>query len=284
MKGNTNKTTPHKMMTRNVNLESGTTESYLTSPMIRKLQKVVSTEGDTECATYKGIITKCFFFMAVLLLGAAFFFLTVGSTLVKISRGADIDLSSLQIILLIGTLLFSVIGPIIASLVRRLTPVFGTLSFFCTGALITFIVCVDDTYRNIILLAAFLTILLVFVMQIIYFTGLVKVTHRFRTGLTSLFVTIVAASLILLIMTFIPSTRPIVLFLQQSPLIYFAGSVVGLIIAVCFLLVDFNNVQEIVENRLPKEYEWSAAFGLSYTVVWIYFKVLDLLAQAKKNN
>lgn len=266
------------------NTNSNATESYLTSPMIRKLQNAVRADDKTECASYRGIITKCFFFMAVLLIGAAVFYLAVGTTLMDISRGRATDLSSLQLLLLIGTLIFSIVGPIIASLVRFLTPVFGTLSFFCTGALITFIVCVDDTYRGIILLAAFLTILLVFIMQIIYFTGLVKVTHRFRTGLTSLFVTMVVASLAIFVMTFIPFTRPFVLFLQQSPLIYFAGSVVGLIIAVCFLLVDFNNVHVTVENRLPKEYEWSAAFGLSYTIIWIYFKILDLLAQLKKNN
>lgn len=32
-------------------------------------------------------------------------------------------------------------------------------------------------------------------------------------------------------------------------------------------------------QRYPKEYEWSAAFGLVFTVIWIYLKILDLLME-----
>ena len=70
----------------------------------------------------------------------------------------------------------------------------------------------------------------------------------------------------------------------QNLLSLSGGAIAGIIIASLFLLADFNTVQYIVENGLPKKYEWIAAFGLVFTIVWIYFKVLDLLARAKNNN
>ena len=44
-----------------------------------------------------------------------------------------------------------------------------------------------------------------------------------------------------------------------------------------FLISDFSLIQTCVEEGYPKEYEWSAAFGLVFTVIWVYLKILDLL-------
>lgn len=276
----TNKVQPHKMMTRNTNEEKNALT--LTSPIVRKLQKVKSTDS-ADRATYRGIISKCIFFMALILVGAACFTLVLGNDLSILMQGEEVDLSTIQTAFIFGSIILFVASPFLA-LVRRLTPVFGSLSFFCTGSLIAFLACVVKDYREIILLAALLTFLLVFVMQIIYSTGIIRVNQKFKTGLTALFTTMILASLLIFVLTLIPATRPFVLFFQQFSLLTIGGAVLGLVIAVCFLLVDFNNVQETVENGLPKEYEWTAAFGLSYTVVWIYFKILDILAMLQKNN
>ncbi|WP_294466916.1 Bax inhibitor-1/YccA family protein [uncultured Ruminococcus sp.] len=61
-------------------------------------------------------------------------------------------------------------------------------------------------------------------------------------------------------------------------------SVLGIITATLFLLTDFDTIEKNVENNLPKKYEWSAAFGLAFTVIWIYLKVLDLLLTLSKNK
>lgn len=41
----------------------------------------------------------------------------------------------------------------------------------------------------------------------------------------------------------------------------------------------FAVVDDCVREGYPKSYEWSAAFGLVFTVIWIYLKILDLLMQ-----
>ena len=39
-----------------------------------------------------------------------------------------------------------------------------------------------------------------------------------------------------------------------------------------------------VNDKLPKKYEWMAAFALSFTVIWLYLKVLDLIMTIAGNN
>ena len=95
----------------------------------------------------------------------------------------------------------------------------------------------------------------------------------------TVFITSVLSSLAVLILALIPATRPLVAFVTTNPLICIGFSVLGIIIATLFLLCDFETIRQVVENKLPKKYEWSAAFGLAFTVIWLYFKILDLLAK-----
>lgn len=41
---------------------------------------------------------------------------------------------------------------------------------------------------------------------------------------------------------------------------------------------------DCVKDGYPKEYEWSAAFGLVFTVIWNYLKILDLLMRFVGNK
>ena len=46
----------------------------------------------------------------------------------------------------------------------------------------------------------------------------------------------------------------------------------------------FDTIDHVVNDKLPKKYEWQAAFGLSFTILWLYLKVLDLLITIAGNN
>ena len=43
-------------------------------------------------------------------------------------------------------------------------------------------------------------------------------------------------------------------------------------------------IDDCVKQHYPKEFEWSAAFGLVFTVIWIYLKILDLLMRLSNNK
>ena len=183
-----------------------------------------------------------------------------------------------------GETFFNDIVPFVAFLVRRAIPVLGTLYCLGTGYILGFIASSIVDYRTILLIAVVITMAIVAAMCVLYASGIVKVTKKFRTVVLTLLLASILMSGIVCVCAFIPGLREVALFFQNNTILGILGSVAGIIIASLFLLADFNTVQYIVENGLPKKYEWIAAFGLVFTIVWIYFKVLDLLARAKNNN
>ena len=79
----------------------------------------------------------------------------------------------------------------------------------------------------------------------------------------------------------IPGTRPFVTSLKANMIINIGGSVIYIIIATLFLLVDFDTIRRTVDDGLPKKYEWWASFGLAFSVIWLFFKILELISKLK---
>ena len=55
-------------------------------------------------------------------------------------------------------------------------------------------------------------------------------------------------------------------------------SIVGLVLGVFMLILDFDFVERGIAARLPEQESWRAAFGLTVTIVWIYIELLRILA------
>lgn len=70
--------------------------------------------------------------------------------------------------------------------------------------------------------------------------------------------------------------------------IYFGGdgpnilgiglSLFGVGLASLFLVLDFDYIEKGIANGIPRQYAWTAAFGLVVTLVWLYLEILRLLA------
>jgi len=56
------------------------------------------------------------------------------------------------------------------------------------------------------------------------------------------------------------------------------ATVVGLVLGVLMLVLDFDFVERGVAAGLPEQESWRAAFGLTVTLVWLYIEMLRLLA------
>jgi uncharacterized YccA/Bax inhibitor family protein len=61
------------------------------------------------------------------------------------------------------------------------------------------------------------------------------------------------------------------------PLGVFIGVLV-VIMGAYSLVLDFDFIQRGVQNRAPRIYGWSGAFGIMVTVIWLYLEILRLLA------
>ncbi|GHD47690.1 Bax inhibitor-1/YccA family protein [Mycetocola manganoxydans] len=64
-----------------------------------------------------------------------------------------------------------------------------------------------------------------------------------------------------------------------------AGIPIGLILGVlCVILgayslvLDFDFIQKGVQNRAPRKFGWTGAFGIMVTVIWLYLEILRMLA------
>ncbi|MGG2462580.1 Bax inhibitor-1/YccA family protein [Streptomyces sp. RGM 3693] len=54
--------------------------------------------------------------------------------------------------------------------------------------------------------------------------------------------------------------------------------VVGVVLGALFLAMDFKQVEDGVAYGAPREESWLAAFGLTTTLVWIYWEMLRLIS------
>lgn len=115
---------------------------------------------------------------------------------------------------------------------------------------------------------------------------IIKVIAKFRKFMFILFGSIIIGSILLIVMHFIPGLNIVAMGIDgilANPVVSIISSIV-FIIAAIFLVADFNGIEECVERKMDKSYEWMAAFGLAYTIIYLYFKILNLLVQIFVRN
>ena len=257
-----------------------------TNPIIRKLARIEETDSENSCS-YAGISTKLLYFMVMVMAGILLNAIMGGRWGGEVIKTDSIEkLLTVNEVIAVGiAALVLIISPILASLIKVTIPVTGALFCASTGFVISWAGSTfGKEYAQTIWLALIITAIVVMVMGFLYFSGKVQVTKKFRTMLITLFITAIGASLLGVIGSLIPATRGFVSGLMDNAVINIGASVLMVIIASLFLLVDFDTIKHAVDDELPKKYEWYAAFGLAFSVIWLFFKILELLGKAKGNN
>lgn len=275
-----------------VNPEQPKKKTIISSnPILRRMSKTEE-RAQNNAATYTGIAAKTTYFLLVTVLGIMAQLLVMGAMAnepvwqnVEFYKGFTVALTMKETIILSVVTIGGLIAELVGIFARKTVPVTGTLYAASQGYVISFIVFkVLKGYEYIGLEALLLTIAVIAVMSWLYTSGTVKVNSRFRTIL----LTLILGSILIGVMTFvaslIPATKPFVQAMRQNTALVIGIDVLGLIIAAMFLISDFSMIDTCVKEGYPKEYEWSAAFGLVFTVIWIYLKILDLLITISGKN
>lgn len=136
-----------------------------------------------------------------------------------------------------------------------------------------------QSYPGILVQAVALTFGTLFVMLLAYRSGLVRATPRFRKVIG------IAMGAILL---FYAVTLLLGLFGIDTG--YFnAGGTLGIIISLVIVTVaalrmvlDFDMIEQGVQQGAPKAMEWYGAFALIVGLVWLYLEILRLLARVRR--
>ena len=271
-----------------------TKNSFLRSnPIMRRLDNVYEVD-EVNSATYKGIALKTAFFLlfsvaGILLQLALVKTLSAGNPIEFSIKGFEVSMYSYELYALIGSVILAIIFQLLAFFAKATTPVTGALYCVTQGYMISFTIFkVLKGYEYLGALALAITLMIVLVMSILYATGAIRVTKKFRMVMLTLFVTSIASSILVFIGSLIPATRELTAAITGNIGFSLVTGVIFIIIAALFLICDFDTIDHVVSDKLPKKYEWAAAFGLSFTVLWLYLKVLDIIltiaGSGNKNN
>ena len=256
------------------------------NPVIGRLSKV--NEYDSQsCCTYKGIAAKLMFFVLMVVVGIGICFLMktthgFGSEAVYeqvlYKDSEPVVIYSIESIAIAVAGIVSVVSSLVATFARPTVPVTGSLFCASIGFTLAWLAMTfTDQYMAPVLLALIVTLMIVFTMGFLYGMGIVTVTAKMKTFIMTSMLTVCLGSLLMFILSFIPFTSGFVASIMSNPVLSIGGSILMVIVGTLFLLVDFDRIKECVDNGLPKKYEWSAAYGLAFSVIWLYFKVLSLI-------
>jgi uncharacterized YccA/Bax inhibitor family protein len=138
----------------------------------------------------------------------------------------------------------------------------------------------NSLYNGIVFQAFMLTTVTLGIMLILYRSGVLRATPKFRRGI------------------FIATSAVLVVYLLQWILSIFGGngfpmingsgmlgilfSVVVVGIAALNLIMDFDMIEQSTANGMSKKYEWYGAFALMITLVWLYLEILRLLSKLRR--
>ena len=239
----------------------------LSEQIFRKQQSVTS----TEVMTVQGTKYKTLAMLGLVVLGAVY-------TWNLAATGA----TSLTMWMAIGgiggfiTALATAFSPRLAHITA---PIYAVLEGLLLGGLPA--IMAAQYGLGIITQAVGLTFATFFLMLLLYRTGTIKVTDKFRTGV---FAATGAVALMYFISFILSMFGVNIGFIHDSGLIGIIISLVVIGIAALNLTLDFDFIERSVAMQMPKHMEWYGAFGLMVTLVWLYIEFLRLLTRFTRRN
>ncbi len=218
--------------------------------------------------TVQGAVNKSLLLGLILLVGAYLGYTTLGASPLYVWGGA-----------IVGFILV-----LIMSFRPTTSPYLGPVYAFVEGIFVGGVSLMYGSLAGmsgIIFQAVTLTLTVLFLMLLVYKTGLIKVNQKFRTGM----LIAIGAIVLFYFGSFVLS------FFGVNTSMFFDGGLLSIGISVVIvgvaslsLLLDFDTFYKGEEFGAPAYMEWFAAVGLLVTLVWLYLEILRLLALLSSND
>jgi len=157
-------------------------------------------------------------------------------------------------------------------------PVYALLEGLALGGLSAV---VDLRYPGVAIQAVGLTFGTLFAMLLLYKSGLIVVTQKFRLGVIAATGGIMIFYLVQLLLSFFGIHFTTI---NGAGAIGIAFSILVVALASLNLVLDFDFIERGANYGAAKYMEWSGAFGIMVTLVWLYLEILRLLAKLRSRN
>ncbi len=155
-----------------------------------------------------------------------------------------------------------------------LAPLYAVLEGLLVGTISTYYITATGD-AGLIIKAVGITTAILFMMLMVYKSGLIKVTQKLRAGVTMAVGAVMIFYLVNIVCHFIGIDLPM---LHDGGLLSIGITLVIIGIATMNLLLDFDNFEKGAAMKAPKYMEWYSGMGLLFTLVWLYLEILRLLS------
>lgn len=183
---------------------------------------------------------------------------------------------------MLGGLIGGLVFALVTIFKKEWSPITAPLYALCEGlALGGISALLELSYPGIAIQALGLTFGVTAVMLVLYTSGTVRATPKFRVGVIAATGGIFLVYMADMILRF---------FGHQVPLLNSAGplgigvSIVIVVVAALNLILNFDFVETGARVGAPKYMEWYGAFGIMVTLVWMYMEMLRLLAKMRQRR
>lgn len=176
----------------------------------------------------------------------------------------------------IGGLVFGLVTAFKPTWAYITAPLYAMAEGFVVGGISALF---ELRYPGIVVQAVALTLAVAFGMLILYRTGIVKVTDRFRRMLfAATFGIVIFYGLTMLVSLFGVDTTMVY---GHTPL-SIGISLFIVAIAAFNLVLDFDMISQQSQQGAPRYMEWYGAFALMVTLIWLYLEILRLLGNSRR--
>ena len=178
---------------------------------------------------------------------------------------------------LIPALLSALVIGMINSFSKRVRPALALAYAALEGLAVGIISHIYNTiYQGIVAQAIIGTIAAFAGVLFLYKSGRIRVTPRFTRVIFGALMGYLVLGLVSMVMGFAGVGKGYGLYgVSGLGLLLCVG---GVAIASFFLILDFDQIQKMINAGAPHEESWRAGFGLMVTIVWLYMEILRLLA------
>lgn len=235
------------------------------NPFMNRVMRMQNdaTLAEGHAASYAGVVFKTTLLLTIM------FALGILSATMLIREGVLIGGYGV----LIGAPIIGLIAVLLATFIPRLTKpmafIYSVVQGLFLGVISALYTIMFGDY--IVPVALIGTMGIFFAMLFLYRSGIITVGSTFRKAAYAMLFGLIIANLFLFIMF-------MVIGFAQFQTMYLLIVIIGVILAGIFLLLDFDNITQMVEAGVEKQYEWMMSFSLVITIVWLFIEMLRLLA------